>query len=669
VNSYACLRSHTYYSLQESLCSPENLTSKTVEYQIPAIAITDHGNLAGVVQHVKTLKNTCICTHGKNIHSASGCFKKGCSCTKFESAKVKPILGCEFYITPQDAAIKNTANYNTGNLVILSKNSVGWKQLIAATSESNKPEIYDLVPRLDIDRLSAFSDGNLIALTGIPGSVVSNAIFTDVRKAYMSHTVEEAKAYTSGWVDRVTAILKQYEEIFGRESLYIEIFNMASEDIPAFKLIAEGMRYIAKKLNLRAVACPNIYYPSPDSVQDHRILQCSRLNKSRSDVEKSIYTYRDLNVSGFFRSDKFYIPSGEELSKYHTETELKNTFLVADQCEEYNILCKPQIPQFPCPNNLTADQYMRQLCLEGWKNKVQNIIPQDQLSTYAERVKKELAVLQKAGLSDYFLIVQDYIGWAKNNNILCGGGRGSSAGCLVAYLLGITGVDSVKYDLWFERFYNEGRNSADHVELPDIDTDFEAERRDRVINYIREKYGREHVCQMATYNRIQGRKALRLVLKARGGYSEDFIKKLTVLLPPDENKIAGELQSMREDTGEASLIEWSIRNNKKLSEHVQYNKDDELIGDLSPIFAQAMELEGVRDVRGKHASGLVISKLNLYHNFPMVLDTDTKELIVGVAMEDAFSVGLAKYDLLSLASLSRIRGIQDIIRYGKIQKS
>ena len=253
---------------------------------------------------------------------------------------------------------------------------------------------------------------------------------------------------------------------------------------------------------------------------------------------------------------------------------------------------------------------------------------------------------------------------SKTYNIEGIGVHNSAAGCLVSYLIGITSIDPIKYDLLFERFYNAGRNSKDHISMPDIDVDVPINKREIVIEYIKNKYGHNKVSQMVTFNTIKGRGALKDVLRVYGNVSFDEMNKITKNIP-DESKIADELQDMKEETGEASIIRWSLENNiDKLKEWCYIDDHDELQGPLSKRFEQAIRLEGTKSNQSKHAAGIAISAEPLSEICPMVYDSKNDQLIAGMEMQDLEALGIIKLDILGVAMLDKIMSIKDLLLEG-----
>jgi DNA polymerase-3 subunit alpha len=244
------------------------------------------------------------------------------------------------------------------------------------------------------------------------------------------------------------------------------------------------------------------------------------------------------------------------------------------------------------------------------------------------------------------------------------GVHNSAAGCLVSYLISITNIDPIKYNLLFERFYNEGRNTADYISMPDIDVDIPIEKREMIIQYIKDKYGSDKVSQMVTFNTIKGRGALKDVLRVYGNISFEEMNKITKNIP-DESKIADDLQEMKEETGEASIIRWALENNSdKFKEWCFIDENGQLQGPLSKRFEQAIRLEGTKSNQSKHAAGIAISSEPLNELCPMVYDSKNDQLIAGMEMQDLESIGIIKFDILGVAYLDKVMTIQNLLKEG-----
>lgn len=241
------------------------------------------------------------------------------------------------------------------------------------------------------------------------------------------------------------------------------------------------------------------------------------------------------------------------------------------------------------------------------------------------------------------------------------GVHNSAAGCLVSYLIGITSIDPIEYSLIFQRFYNAGRNSADHISMPDIDVDVPIDKREEVITYIKNKYGGDKVSQMVTFNTMKGRGALKDVLRAYGNITFEEMNKITKHIP-DESKIADELQEMKEETGEASIIRWALENKAEdLREWCFLDENNELQGSLAKRFEQAIRLEGTKTNQSKHAAGIAISSTSLGECCPMVYDSKNDKPIAGMEMQDLENIGIIKFDILGVAMLDKIMYIQDLL--------
>jgi DNA polymerase-3 subunit alpha len=669
--SWTPLHCHSHYSLLDGLSKATQIAERCVKLGYKSCAVTDHGNIAGTIDFTKALKDVCNCGHQKAIHdSGKKCRRKNCSCGEFKKAGLKPILGSELYLCAKDATVKEVSNRDCSHLVVLAKNSAGWKSLVKLTSFANLPEhIYYKRPRLSLDKLSQFTGGNLIAFSGHMGSDLANVIFGDNAKlAYKAKTYDEAKALVrDDWYEATAALAGKYQDIFGKENFFIEIQLIDQKNLPASIVVAKILRYVAKKLGILVVATADSHYPDKEDASDQRILLCSQFETTLGIVQKKIDSEDgDVGLGGFFKSNNYHIPSLEEMTVLHTEEELQCSMTIAEMCESYDILGKPKIPTFDCPAGLSPDEYFRQLCIQGWKNKIASVIPKENQKAYADRVKHELEVIKNAGLASYFLIVQDFCNWGRNQGWLLGPGRGSGAGCLVSDLVGITSVDPLEYALIFERFYNAGRNTADRISLPDIDTDVPIMKRAAYIEYIQKKYGKDRVAQMITFSRMQGRGAVKDVFRAHEACDYDTMNRITEHIP-DEAEIADELQSMKEANGEASIIQWALENNADgLREWCFLNKQGELEGPFAKLFAQAIRLEGTKRSSGKHAAGVVISAEPLADLCPMVYDKSNDELMVGWEMGAAEGAGLVKFDILGVAVLDKIMGVQQLIEHGKI---
>lgn len=660
------LHVHSHYSLLDGLSKPAQIVNRCIKLGYNACALTDHGTVAGAVSFIKACEKKCVCGHSKADHKAK-CTKGECECTSFKF-KVKPILGCEFYLCPQDAKVKDPTNRKLSHLVVLAKNLQGWRNLVKASSASNQPQhIYYGKPRLQLEQLAEFAKGEFIVFSGHMGSDLANILFKDIKTAYAARTKSAAlDALHPDWKKRAIELVEKYKRVFGEENFYVEIQRIDEKNLPAALVAADCLTEVAIETNTRRVATPDAHYPSKEDAADQRVLLCSALETTLSHIQRQLDANEDVSLGAFFKSNNYHIPSLEEMEAIHTPDELANSVAIADRCESYDILGKPSTPTFPCPDNLTSDQYLTRLCDEGWEKKVVKKVSKKKHDEYKQRVQYELGVITKAKiLSDYFLIVADYMTWARSR-MLCGKGRGSGAGSLVSDLLNITDIDPLEYNLLFERFYNAGRNTADRVSLPDIDCDFPISRREEIKDYIKSKYGAERVAEMLTFTRMQGRGALKDVLRAHETCSFEEMNRITEFIP-DESKIADELQLMREATGEASIIRWALENNSEgLKPWCYIDEEGVLQGPYAKRFEQAIRLEGTKRSQSRHPAGIIISASNLAEVCPMVYDKNTDQLIAGMEMSDLEAMGHVKFDILGVAFLDKAMGVQDLLRTGRI---
>jgi len=396
------------------------------------------------------------------------------------------------------------------------------------------------------------------------------------------------------------------------------------------------------------------YYAESKQADLHRVLLCSALKTTLPKIQKQLRKNElDKAVSEYFtHDDKCIQPAAVT----------KELQLVYEVCEDYDILSPPMLPKFDCPNGLSEEDYLKVLAREGWKRhlidtgKVKK--PEDK-QKYLDRFNSELQVIKDANLFGYFLIVQDIIRHVEHDmGCLAGPGRGSAAGCLISYLIGITKIDPVEYDLLFERFYNAGRNTDGHVSLPDIDMDVPGKRRDDVIDYLKDKYGKDHVSQMITFGRLQGRSAIKEVLRINDACSFGEMNAITKSIP-NEADISDQLADM--DDEDRSIIRWSLLNRAdELRDFCHILENGKLEGDYAQYFQQAIEIEGTFKTQGKHAAGVVISKDPLHKVCPMVKQKGSPEKIAGLEMSDLEALGHVKFDVLGINLLDKLMKIQEI---------
>jgi DNA polymerase-3 subunit alpha len=640
----------------DGLNKPAQISKRCRAAGLPGSALTDHGTIAGAVSFMDAMK---------------GDDKKGIP-------DLQSIVGCEMYISPKDATQKD-GDRSLSHLVVLAKNHQGWKQLIQATSSSNHPDHFYYKPRLDLERLAQFADGNLIAFSGHMGSHLSECIFTDINAVHACATMDAAKQFThSDWVQRATTEAMRLRDIFGPENFFIEIQLVDQKNLPAVNLLALGLRYVSEKTGIPCIATPDAHYSSTEDAFDQRVLLCNSLNTNFKEINDKLVRGDDIALGAFFRSRNYHIPTYDELIEAgNTEAELARTLEIAAMCESYKLTGPPMLPQFPCPDGLSSKEYMKKLLDQGWQErmpKIQHIIETTGHTEqeYLDRLDMEFKTLTEIGLADYFLIVNDIISWARNDGQLTGAGRGSAAGALTLYLMGVTHIDPIEFDLLFERFYNAGRNTETRVSLPDVDMDFEIKNRGRVIDYIRDRYGHNRVAQMLTFTRLQGRGALKDVMRAHAAASYEEMNRITAHIP-DEAEISDQLQAMKEadkkagGDGEASIIQWALENNAdELKQWAFLDEQGRIQGPMAKIFEQAIRIEGTKKSQSKHAAGIVISQQPLSEVCPMVYDKSSKEMIAGMEMNDLEAMGHTKFDILAVAMLDKCHGVLNLLKYGEL---
>lgn len=608
----------------DGLSKPSQIAQRCKEIGAKACALTDHGNIAGAVKFY----------------------------TEMRKAGIKPILGCELYICKDSPYVKTKENKDLSHFIVLAKNYNGWKQLVKLVSASNNSEYFYHKPRLDFKTLSQFIDGNLIAIVGHLGSTLADEI------------TENYNSLKSDWKDIGIKHIKYLHDLFGHDNVFLEAQLMDKDNLPIQIELTSAIRELGKLTNTKVVCTPDAHYCRKEDAADQRVLLCNNLKTTFPEISRKISNDEDVPLGCFFLSDNYHILSNEEIQSLHTQEEIDNTNYVASLVEEYDILSKPNLPSYDCPKGFNPDEYLRELCRKGWKEKIANRVPVENQQVYVDRIKHELEVLQGAGLSSYFLIVQDIVNFVKKKNWLAGPGRGSAAGCLVSYLIGITSIDPLKYNLIFERFYSAGRNTKDRVSLPDIDVDVPILKREDVIEYIKNKYGFNNVSQMITFNTMKGRGALKDVLRVYGNITFDEMNKITKHIP-DEAKISDELQEMKEETGESSIIKWALENHSEdLKEWCFIDDNGELQGPLAKRFEQAIRLEGTKTNQSKHAAGIAMSSIPLHEICPMVYDGKNDQSIAGMEMQDLEAIGVIKFDILGIALLDKVMSISNLLSQG-----
>jgi len=648
MKNYIPLRIHSDNSLLKSPSRIDQISKRVQELEFPGCALTDCGNIAGAVQFI------------------SSCKKK----------KIKPILGIEFNLCTLSPKKKEEENKKLHTIVLLAKNFQGYKTLLEIVSTSNHPNHFHYQPRLDLQTLASYIDNNIICIDGYVGSYLSALLLEGEKldKALIMSQLSEISDLLNEDYQALTIYTEYMVGVFGKNNYFLGVSLTDQSNLPVCKVVGKTIRMIGANTNTPTVAIPNSYYLNKEDFIDQRVLLCVGLNTSMSEIDNKIIQSGNFETIPFLKSSNYYLPTYQEMIECgHTEQELATTLEIGNMCEEYDITHAPIMPNFTPPDSLSSGEYVRKLCRKGWlnrKEKIYTVIRGMGLTNedYGARFKEEFGVLEKANLFNYFLIIYDIIQFAKNNGIYIGAGRGSVGGSLIAYLMGLTEVDPIEYNLLFSRFYNQGRNTKNRISLPDIDTDVEVSGREPIMNYLRKKYGPDNVAQIATFGRMQGRACLKDVLRVWSSCSFSEMNTITQYIP-DESKISDQLSSMKGEVKngnrkekDVGIIQWALENNsEQLKEWAYLDEENNIQGILAKRFEQAKKLEGTKRSLGRHAAGIVISDRLLRENCPLIYSSSDNMRITGWEMNDTENVGLVKIDLLGLNLLDKLHTIVDLL--------
>jgi len=576
-STFVHLHVHSHYSLLDGLAKIDELLDRAKELGMESLALTDHGVLYGAIEFYEKAK------------------KKG----------LKPIIGCEMYLAPNGRKNKRPKIDDIRHhLILLAKNQTGYKNLMQLVTIAHLEGFY-YKPRVDKEVLRRHSEG-LIALSAcVEGEVPATAL--------------------SGKIDEAEKLALEYEGIFGKGHFYLEI-----QDHPRFsnqKIANDALIEISRRTGIPLVATTDMHYVRPDdnSIQD--ILLCVQTNRKVSETNR-------MNLMDF----ELYMRSPEEMQKSfsHVPEALENTSRIAGMCDLEIELGNTKLPFYQVPEGFTPETYLRKLCEEG----LQKRFGKNTTKRYRERMEFEFSVIQKTGFASYFLIVQDFVNWAKSREIIVGPGRGSAAGSFVSYILGITNIDPIKYNLLFERFLNPER-----ISMPDVDMDFADTRRDEVLAYVRKKYGNDHVAQIITFGTMAARAAVRDAGRALG-YPYNFCDQTAKMIPMNmlvRDAIAG--------VSELTSLYGSDPAAKKLLD-------------------SASRLEGVCRHASMHACGVVITPEPVVNYTPLqYVSGDTENVVTQYSASTKSSyvekIGLLKMDFLGLKNLTIIEHAIKIIEKTK----
>ncbi|MGN0660327.1 MAG: DNA polymerase III subunit alpha [Oscillospiraceae bacterium] len=568
MSNFVHLHVHTEYSLLDGACRIKELVKRAKEMKQTAIAITDHGNMCGAVEFYDE------------------CRKNG----------IKPIIGCEVYVAPRTRFDKvhklDTSPYH---LVLLCKNETGYNNLIKMVSLGYTEGFYSR-PRIDIDLLKANSEGLICLSACLAGQVPRLLLNNDYEGAVQTVSL--------------------YQDIFGKDDYYIETQD---HGISEQKKILPFLKKLSKETGAKLVATNDAHYINKNDSKMQRILTCISTNKTLGD-ERALE----------FPTDEFYIKSKEEMQAVFPDLPeaLECTNEIADKCSfdfEFGVTKLPLFVQNSGDSNLV---YFKKLILKGMREKYGNDAPQSVI----DRIKYEIDIIVKMGYVDYFLIVADFINYAKSRGIPVGPGRGSGAGSVVAYCIGITGIDPIKYNLIFERFLNPER-----ITMPDFDVDFCYVRRHEVIDYVVKKYGEDKVAQIITFGTMAARGAIRDAGRAMG-LPYQKVDSVAKLIPRELN----------------ITIESALKDSKELQELIL--KDPE----INELIDTAKKIEGIPKNSSVHAAGVVITKEQITNYVPLLKNDDM--VVTQYTMEALERLGLLKIDFLGLRTLTVINDTVKLVR-------
>ncbi|MFW6283687.1 MAG: DNA polymerase III subunit alpha, partial [Minisyncoccales bacterium] len=555
------LHVHSHYSLLDGLPKIDELIQNVKEKDMDSVALTDHGVMYGAVEFFK----------------------------KAKEAGIKPIIGCEVYVAYEGMEQKRPNIDNKRyHLVLLAKNKKGYQNLVKLVSKAHLKGFY-YKPRIDEELLKKHSEG-LIGLTA--------CIQGEIPQLIISNKKDQAKE-----------LIKKYKNIFKEGDFYLEI-----QDHPEIKeqtKVNKELKKYAEEFNLPLVATCDVHYLEKEDAEAQDILM--RINTGT--------TANDSDRLSMKESD-FSLRSPKEMKESFKDTPeaIKNTQKIVEKCDFEFELGGLQLPKFEVPKGKTAEKYLKELSYEGAKERYGEITEE-----IDERLTRELTLINNNGFSTYFLIVQDFINWAKNNGIVVGPGRGSAAGSLVSYCLNITNVDPLKYNLIFERFMN-----GERISPPDIDIDFTDKRRDEVIEYVADKYGEDKVAQIITFGTMAARGSIRDVGRALG-YSYDYCDKIAKLIPFGNN--------LKETLEEVDEFKQIYKEEKKAKILIDY----------------ALKLEGCARHASTHACGVVISPTPLNNIIPTQNPSQNEDhIITQYEMHAVEDLGLLKMDFLGLKNLTII---------------
>ena len=568
MSGFCHLHLHTCYSLLDGACRVEDLIKKVASMGQKAVAITDHGVMYGAVDFYKIAKKY----------------------------NIKPIIGCEVYVAPNSRFDKSGRAQNPPfHLVLLCKNNVGYQNLCKLVSLGFTEGFYGK-PRVDKETLRQYSEG-LIALSACLAGEIPRKL-------------------TAGEYEQAKKIALEYADIFGREDFYIELQD---HGIAAQKRIIPDLVRIARECNLKYVATNDVHYIDKDDARIQEVLICIQTNKTLEDDDRLE-----------FETDEFYLKSEKEMLSLfdYVSDAVTNTVSIAEKCNVEFEFGVTKLPFFRTPDGSSNKDFFYRLCRDGLEKRYGEFPPQQAV----DRLDYELEVITRMGYVDYYLIVWDFVNYAKSVGIPVGLGRGSGAGSIAAYAIGITGIDPIKYDLLFERFLNPER-----VSMPDFDIDFCYERRQEVIDYVVRKYGADHVAQIVTFGTMAAKAAVRDVGRALG-MSYASVDRIAKMIP----------------SGPHVTLERSLASSAELK--LVYENEYQ----AKKLIDMALKVEGLPRHASTHAAGVVITKDEVSTYVP--LSKNDEIIVTQYPMTTLEELGLLKMDFLGLRNLTVISQTEKMVK-------
>ncbi len=555
------LHLHTGYSLLDGAVRIKDLVKRAKEMNMSAVAITDHGNMYGAIDFY----------------------------TQMKKAEIKPIIGCEVYVAEKSRHQRQESR--NFHLVLLAENIRGYENLCYLVSMANIEGFYRK-PRIDHELLKERHEG-LIALTACLSGEIPVAI-------------------AQGRMDDARALASEYSEIMGPGNFYLEIQR---NGIDRQEIVNEGLVKLSQELNLPLVATNDVHYLNSTDYDNHDTLLCIGRGKLKQDPSRHRYDTDSL----FFRSGQDML----DLFPEYPEA-VENAYRIAERCNVELELGTPKLPVFQVPEGHDQVSYFKKLVMQGYEERLSKLPYDIDREVYDKRLDYEMGIIIRMDFAGYFLIVQDFINYAKSQGIPVGPGRGSGVGSLVAYSLKITDLDPLFYSLIFERFLN-----PDRISMPDFDVDFCMNRRDEVIRYVSEKYGKDNVGQIATFGSLKAR-----------GVVRDVCRVLDIPIP-EADRIAKLVPE-----GPKVTLESALSDEPRLKELLESTPE------YRRMYDTAMQLEGLQRHTGLHAAGIVISEKPLWEMVPVTRGEDA--LVSQYAKEEVELVGLVKFDFLGLKTLTVI---------------